>query len=341
MNLSLANKNPQPRNPDTPQRPVILLSKFLVAVLIVFIGAEVVARAWVAPRIGDANASKDVQIERQIGFVRNLKPDGVDVVVAGTSMAGVGIDPEVLTAMSGQSAFNAALGCANPLVVSDWIPNFVARELSPEVVVLAITPSDLDPESCPRAWTDIELLTVPAGDQRTLSQRLDLQPFLRENSALWRQRPWLRQINNLPFLVFDREWTWDVTFRDDGFWQVDAWAEVDQETYLLEPHRTQISVDQARVDAIAATVADLEASGIEVVIAELPMAMRWIDHLDASLVSYDQAEAALRETAERAGATYLPSPEEFHDNIYFIDEGHMTPEGALSYSAWLGSQIAR
>ena len=302
--------------------------------------AELLARVFVAPRIGDANATKDIQIERQIGFVRTLAPEGVDIVVAGTSMAGVGIDPAVLSDVTGRSAFNAALGCANPLIVADWLPNFVAAELSPDVVVLAITPTDLDPLSCPRAWTQIEMLTVPAGTERSLRRSLNPRPFLQENSALWRQRPWLREINNLPYLVVDVPWTWDVTFRPDGFWQVDAWAEVDQETYLLEPHRTQISIDEQRVEAISSTISELRGQGVNVVVAEMPMAQRWIDHVGGSLVSFDEAEQTLQEVAEEAGARYVQSPEEFHNNRFFIDEGHMVPEGAKQYSQWLASQLA-
>ena len=339
MNIPENDQAPASSDRTDTKRTMRTFGVFLAVVMSVLVGAEVAARVIVAPRTGDANASKDVQVERQIGFVRNLETDGVSIVVAGTSMAGVGVDPKVLTAMTDRSAFNAALGCANPHVVADWIPNFVAPELQPDVVVLAMTPSDLDSASCPRAWTDIELLTVPPGDSRTLQQRVDPRPFLRENSALWRQRPWLRQINNLPFLIVDMEWTWDVTFRADGFWQIDAWAEVDQETFLLEPHRTQIAIDETRAAAVSSTISELQDQGIEVVVAELPMANRWIDHLEDSLVTYAEAEEALRSIAEESGATFLPSPEEFHKNGYFIDEGHMTPEGSLSYSAWLGSQL--
>ncbi len=313
---------------------------FLVVAICTLLFAELLARVVVGPRTGDANATKEVQTERQIGLIRSLAPDGVDIVVAGTSMAGVGVDPAVLSEISGRSAFNAALGCANPLVVADWVPNFVAPELTPDVVVLAITPSDLDARSCPRSWTEIEMLTVSAEDDWSLRRAVDPRPFLRENSVLWRHRPWLRQINNLPYLVMDVPWTWDVTFRSDGFWQIDAWAEVDQQTFILEPHRTQISIDQSRIDAIASTVSELKSQGVNVVIAEMPMAQRWLDHIGDSVVSYADAEQALRDVANDIGARYLPSPDEFHDNLLFIDEGHMTPEGADLYSRWLGVQLA-
>lgn len=324
----------QPRS--SPGRHLRIFTFVCIAVSLLLI-AEITARVVVAPRTGDANATKDVQVERQVSFVRDV--GSAKIVIAGTSMAGVGIDPAVLTHITGRSTFNAALGCANPHIVADWLPNFVAPELSPDIVVLAIPPSDLDSRSCPRSWTDIEMLTVSAGDKRSLQQRLNPRPFLWEHSALWRQRPWLREINNLPYLVVDVPWTWDVTFRPDGFWQVDAWAETNQETFILEPHRTQITIDRSRVSAIQQTIADLTSQGVEVVIAELPMANRWIDHLSGSLVSHAEAKAALQEIASEAGLKFLRAPVKFHENNRFVDEGHMTPTGSQQYSQWLGTQL--
>lgn len=306
---------------------------YLTTLLTIVLLGELFAVFVVERHRGLESPTKDIQVERQIDFIDGFA-DGAGIVVAGTSMAGVGVDPVVLTRETGVVTFNASLGCGNPLVMEDWLLNFVAPELDPGVVVLSVAPTDLDRDACPREWTEIEMLVTPSN-----GRQIDVRAYLRENSALWRNRDWLRGINNLPLLVFGNDWVWDVTFRPDGFWVVDDYAPVDKDVFLLNPNRTQIRAEAPYANALERTIEELSTTGVHVVVAEVPMAQRWIDHLAGSNRSYTEAQDYLREIAEENGASFIGTTQDLHDNEGFIDEGHMTPEAAAVYSKYLSDAL--
>ncbi len=315
---------------------------FLAVLVSLLAAGELFARLVVEPRRGVDAAAGDVQVERQLKFIRDLTDDDptdpdIDVVVAGTSMAGVGLDPQIIGDLSSMNIFNASIGCGNPMVMSDWLPNHVGPQLNPDVVVLAVSPTDFDAEACPRSWTPINDLLNPVEPKLYKNPRL----YIQQNSALWRNRSWLRGINNLPQLITEPDWVWDVSFRSDGFWQVDDWAPTDPESFLLNPNRKQIRLDDDFMNALRSTIVDLRAQGIDVVISEMPMAQRWINHLSESTISYRQAQLNLEQIALESGAEFIPADPSLHKDTWFIDEGHMTPSGTAAYSVWLAENLVK
>ncbi len=317
---------------------------FLALVVALALVGEVVTRQFVDPvrtipkpynRV-DPNVQSHVDRMVELSNSTDADQGPIDIVMSGTSIVGVGLDPTVIDAATGATSYNAAIGCANLEIQSEWLPNWVADLAKPDAVVIGLNVGDLDETSCVRDWDDRETYDDTSFD-------FDWEMYNR--SSLWRQREFLAEPQNWR-VFWDKEEIvgfWDINIRDtDGFWEVERFKDIDQQTFLLNPDKTFLTKHEATLESLTTAVEGLTEQGIEVVVLEFPMPQRFYDNLTGSEgVSFAEASEAIRGTAEAAGATYLVNDsEEFRDNILFIDESHLTPEGAARFSEWAGEEFA-
>ncbi len=315
---------------------------FAVLVILLPLLGEVATRQFVDPvrTISKPYNRVDPNVQSHVNRMIELSdgdPDGpIDIVMSGTSIVGVGLDPVIIDSATGASTYNAAIGCANLEIQSEWLPNWVADLASPDAVVIGLNVKDLDETTCVRGWDDRATYDDTSFD-------FDWEMY--NASSLWRQRTFLSEPQNWR-VFWDKEdivGFWDINIRDtDGFWEVTRFNDIDQQTFMLNPDKTGLTKHQATLDALATAVEGLTAEGIEVVVLEFPMPQRFYDNLtDPKGVPYVDASEAIRQTAEDAGATYIVNDsEDFRENTLFIDESHLTPEGARLFSEWTGEQLA-
>ena len=260
----------------------------------------------------------------------------IDIVMSGTSIVGVGLDPTIVDDVTGAVSYNAAIGCANLNIQSEWLPNWVADFAQPDAVVIGLNVKDLDETTCVRDWDDREQFDDTG---------FDLDYELYNVSSLWRQREFLAEPQNWR-VFWDQEEIvgfWDINIRStDGFWEVLRFNDIDQETFLLNPDKKALIHHENTSNDLASAVEQLTEAGIDVVVLEFPMPQRFHDNITSSDgVSFEEASGIIRDAAEGAGATYLVNESlEFRDNSLFIDESHLTPEGATLFSQWAAAELA-
>ncbi len=316
---------------------------FVVLAVLIPLLAEAAVRQFVDPvrYIPQPYIKIDPNVQAHVNRMTELRDgpvdDHIDIVLSGTSIVGVGLDPTILSERTGQNVYNSSIGCANLAIQSDWLPNWVADFAEPDLVVIGVNPSDFDETSCVRDW-----------DSRADYDKsgFDFDWELYNVSSLWRQREFLSEPQNWR-VFWDKEEIasfWDINIRtDDGFWEVLRFKEdIDLQTFMLNPDKNSLVFHDITKKSLADAITGLVEADIEVVVLEFPTPQRLRDNLtDPSGIAYDEASEIIREVAETNGAEYLRNDDpSFRDNLLFIDESHLTPEGAEKFSLWTAEQLA-
>ncbi len=316
------------------------LAMIVVPLVVVVLLAEVATRQWIDP-LHNVTAEQKFDpfvvqhVDRMVELRDGAPADRIDVVVSGTSVVAVSINPDIAGPAANANVYNAAIGCANLEIQAEWLPNWVADFAQPDTVVIGVNPGDFDKEACVRGWDDRNAFDDTSFDP-------DWELF--KISSLWRQRKFLAEPQNWKVFWEAEEvqgfWDLDIDAKT-GFWNVVAWREdIDIDTFLLNPGRTNLRVDKEMTDSLAAAISELSEQGITVVVAEIPMAQRFADNLtDPATRDFDEVLAMTEKIAVDNGATYLPADPRFRQNDLFIDGSHMTPDGAEEFSVWFGSQL--
>ncbi|MEE9414632.1 MAG: hypothetical protein V3V01_05050 [Acidimicrobiales bacterium] len=260
----------------------------------------------------------------------------VRLVMSGTSIVGVALDPDIVGAVSGLPAYNAAIGCANLDIQSEWLPNWVADFANPDVVVIGVAPGDFDATACVRDWDDRKKYDYTGPD-------LDWELF--KKSSLWRQRKFLAEPQNWEVFWNQEEiinfWELDIS-AETGFWDVVEFR--DEPNQMLNANRTKLVFDKLMTEGLANSIVSLQERDIQVVVLEIPMAQRFVDNLsdkENEGVPYEEASRLIRELAEDNGAIYIGALDPaFRRDELFIDESHLKPAAAKAFSEWFGRELA-
>jgi hypothetical protein len=322
------------------------LSGALLALVIVLLAAELAVRlaaghlpspqTWSAP---EAQHKAD-QLAGWTG--RFGRPD---VVVFGASMADNGLDPAVMDTSLGRAgaAYNASLVGTSLESVALWATHFVVPKLRPRVVVLGMSPVELNP-NVPNEQSSIEAFRDAPAARRSLGRETLLAKadrLLGDVSSLFRYRKVLRTVTL---------WTAGRSNGAKGAATVNDPALTPQGmsltgrdtpygTFLGRPVSAQTRAGQYQGDlfhhftigaektaALRQLVVDLRTEGARVVIVELPLtndAVAYLPHGQGDLTATGEA---LRLVAGQTGSDYLATG--VWPTSLFADPGHLNGRGA-------------
>ena len=319
-----------------------MLRRWAAAVVTVLLVAEVGVRLLtdvLPPPAGwptDEYPLKDERTEELAG------DGGVGVVVVGSSVADVSVDPAGLDHARG--AYNAGLVGATAWIVDAWTRELVVPRLDPDVVVVAVSSRDLNDNGAGVALSD-GLFRRSEGGRRVLgteSTADEVERWLDERSALLRYREVLRR----PF----EAWAgYDPPDRDAA-----AITELGLETHLLderyadrafavdfmrrEPLR-DFALDGVQEAAFERLVTGLVADGRRVVVVDVPVTQDYVDAHPRGEQDMDDYRAVVDAVVARTGAE-LVRPGVWEPSL-FSDPLHLNGAGVDRLTDLLAGVVSR
>jgi hypothetical protein len=273
-----------------------------------------------------------------------------EVVVFGASMADNGFDPTVIDASLARvgAAYNASLVGTSLDSIALWATRFVVPKLHPRVVVLGVSPVELNPnvpgeQAAITAFRNAPSARYATGRESLLDKGNRL---LGDVSWLFRYRTVLRSPSqwtagrsngaagvatvNDPALTADGM---NLTGRDTPYG-----------TFLGKPVPSAVRLGQyegdlfhrfvvgtAQTAALAQFVLDLRRAGSEVVIVDLPLTADAEGYLPHGASDVAATASALQRVASAAGARFVPTG--IWPTSLFADPGHLNGRGAAALTA--------
>ncbi len=314
------------------------LSRWLGAFVAIVVLAEIAARVVVpaaVPEIRWIDAGAQLRIEAMDADDRRA-----EVVFAGTSSAGQAFVPSVFERVddSGRSSFNASLAGAVPTVMGPWLVDEVVPRLDPDLIVWGLSPLDFS-----TAYGDDQLVAYRSAvetrggllaevDRRvgSVSQLVESRRILRSPTALFGTDADARDRR------FDQA---RATTGPDGE-RVDFGVDVGAERRAITRTRLDgFGIDDADVDAIATTIETLQASGVEVVLVELPLPNRFRDQLPGGDADANVVSSSIRSLGERLGVDVMLMPRALGDRR-FVDFTHVESDAAAVVTEWVARGLA-
>lgn len=306
------------------------------AALVVLVAAEGAAR-WLEPRMSVPAEYHSQETAEKVAALDRFGDD-VDVVFAGTSQVLQGIAPEVVDAARGGGfSYNAALSGAVPDLQRRWLPDQVLARSDPTVVVWGVSPLiDLrGPDESEPFLAYEEARATRAG---TLA---DLDRALSDRFALARLRPELRSPAAVLDAVRGRPPIEEPASTNGPrgnrlvFVQTVRPSVAARLAELLSPGASSVQRDD-----LFATVDELRAEGVEVVLVEMPVAPRLYGYLDVGAAEYEVlADELAADLAER-GVEFLRPDERFRTDVAFLDYTHFSEPVATDFSTWIGEYLS-
>lgn len=329
----------------------MLLAVLLIAELTVRLAAGHLPspQRWSAPEM----QHKADQLE---GW--NARNRRADVVVLGASMADDGIDPAVIDRALGHGrvAYNASL-VGTPLEsIVLWAEHQIVPSLHPRVVVLGLSPVELNGNIPGDAASNKAFRAAPAA-RAMLGTESFWQHATRvagDVSAVVRYRTVLRRPTSLLHgrrnggtglgMVNDPPLTADglnVTEHNEPY-----------NVFLGQPitptmRRNELagdlfrnfSVSPAKVDVLRRFIADLQAAGARLVIVDLPMTAEAVSYLPGRDADVAASAAALSTLAAAAGVPFIPAG--IWPTKYFGDPVHLNGTGSATLTTAILPAIER
>ena len=253
---------------------------------------------------------------------------GTSVVIVGSSVADVSIDPAGFGEPS--LAYNAGLVGATAWIVDVWTREVVVPRLDPRLVVVAVSSRDLNDNGAGVELSD-HLFRESEGGRRVLGTESTVdrvERWLDERSALLRYREVLRR----PFEAFAG---YDPPDRNAA-----AVTDLGLETHLLdEPYADRATAVEfmrreplrdfalggVQQQAFERLVTSLEDDGRIVVVVDVPVTQDYVDAHPRGERDMTEYRAVVDDIVERAGAT-LVRPGVW-DPSFFSDPLHLNGAG--------------
>jgi hypothetical protein len=282
------------------------------------------------------------------------------VVILGASMADDDIDPAVLDADLGPagpggpaapSAYNASLAGTSLESISLWAASEVIPRLGPRLVVLGLSPVELNGGIPGEAAGNAAFRGAPAvrqllGDE-TLLQRAsryagDVSALFRERAILRRPTAWIHgrrngasgtgALTDPPLSADGMGLT--STHERFGYFQGRPVPESARAAQLTGDLFHQFAVSPAKVALLTQLVDHILAGGAMVVLVDLPLSSSAVGYLPHHAADVASTAAALAQVARSTGAPFLQT------GVWplglFADPVHLNGEGARALSTDLG-----
>lgn len=300
---------------------------FLVGMVLIALLAESTARLVLSDRPGeirwyDATTQLKVEQMEELGHA--------DLVVAGTSMAWQAFVPDELRAETGLVTYNAGLAGGTPEVMQRWLLEEVVPRLEPTTVVWGLSSFDVAP-----AWGEQQRAIYDDALATRAGWMGDLERWMAERSELVANRTVLRSISDtFGQGADDRAAELDEAARFLGpggerlDFRVDLGAERRE---IVEARLVGFAPSAADLATIEATVRALEAGGIEVVLAELPVPDRFVAAHPVGTAGFASVRIALADLAARVGVRFIAATDGF-DDADFVDYTHLDQDAAAAFS---------
>lgn len=314
------------------QRPVVCLAAMLVLLLL----AEVVVRGVAAGsppplRFHDHASAVRAEVIGRYGTA--------DVVFAGTSMAWQAMVPAVFSAAdpAGRRAFNAGLNGAVPVVTGPWLRDHVVPALAPTTVVWGLSSLDFAPaygEQLEGSYTrSAEGRPGPLGA---------VERWAAGASALVLRRAQLRRPATLLGAQAEADARDLATARlitgPDGQRIALTGSRSPEGAAIQRDRLAGYEPDERDIHAIAETVLALTGSGVEVVLAELPVPPSFVDLHPGGPADLSLARRTMATLAEVLGVRFLPASQAWIDSD-FVDWTHLTPTAAERFTTELAAGL--
>ncbi len=311
-----------------------------LTVLAVLLLAEVIALAlsgqWPEPREWSTP-----EAQTKIDQIETLAASGgVEVVLLGSSVIDVAVDPALLQerAPGAPSTYNAGLGAGTLRMVEVWAREFVLDDLTPETVVVGLSSRDLNANDPRQPEREAEFLAsqpveAALGTEGVLDR---IERHLEGWSELVRYRTVLRNPRN--FARGDETST-DAPltgpsghFRDflDG-----RYAPSDRaERFFREGPLHDFTVGREKVAALERLLTDLDEAGIATVLVDMPVTRDYVDlHPDG----YATYERVVERLAGEHGVAFIDPG--VWDDRFFADPLHLNREGVQRFTDLLGTSL--
>jgi hypothetical protein len=318
------------------------LAAALAATLAVLVAAEVAVRLVedrLPPRSGWISDEYPQKIDQMDALAAG---GGVDVVLLGSSVVDVSVDPAGLAGAAGRrGAYNAGLIGATPEIVEAWA--HVVSTLRPDVAVVAVSSRDLNGNGAGMR-SSTELFRRSAGGRRLLGTQSTadrIEWWLDDHVALLRHRQSLRRplealtsydppdrnSTRLTRLGFETHLA-ASTYRSD---------ETTSAFFRREPLRDWAVTDDQR-GALARLATSLEDQGIRVILLDVPVTDDYVSLHPEGAADVAEYAAAIDALAVDADAEVLRPgiwPEEL-----FSDPLHLNGAGVERLTAELRAYLA-
>jgi len=283
----------------------------------------------------------DLFTQRKERQLRALSREGgVDVVVLGTSLVLLGLDPQPIENELGRKTYNASIYRGLPRLSEAWLTDRVLKLLRPRVVVLGLCPAELNDNS-------------PLCGQLALYQG---SRALRHRTAWWFARKsyalrysyLLRKPRTLGRAVGaalrdPRDWRWSLPedipgklgARGEGLDFLDR-------SYFTGPRMRELcrqqahgAEDRGEQSAAMRRILELNARhGARTVFVGMPVAKEYIETLyEGGRAAWDESWQRMRDVVEALGTTLIDFHEGFETEEYYADMLHMNRRGRDEYSA--------
>ena len=278
------------------------------------------------------------------------------VVVFGASMADDGLDPAVIDAALEQphAAYNASL-VGTPLdSIVLWAEDHVVTALRPRVVVLGLSPVELNgnipgDEASNRLFRDAPAARQMLGTESLWQRATRLAGDL---SAVFRYRTVLRKptllLHGRPNGSSGLGMINDPPLTADGF-NLTEYNEP-YNVFLGQPvtptmRRDELagdlfhnfSVSPAKVMLLRRFIADLQAGGTHVVVVDLPMTAEAVSYLPHGAADAVASADALSGLARAAGIPFIPAG--VWPTAYFGDPVHLNSKGSAARTSALTATL--
>jgi hypothetical protein len=268
---------------------------------------------------------------------RGVRPT---VVATGTSAILLGVDPAAVSARSGTGAlvYNAALNRCVPPIQERWVLGHVLPRLAPRLMVLGLSPMDLnDNGRLHRAAAEIAR-TAPAYRDDALARVLRSYGAARDRlTPPTHDRP----VNG----------SGDLGELEDGqLGPLGDDTEMLDRTYFVSPVLAAFLRDHilndyrpgpVQEECVRRLVRGAEASGCSVTVVEAPVTAEALALYPHGAADHEVGRAALIGLCARLDVELVPSPIGVEDRACFADCVHLNGQGRAVLSACVATVVAR
>jgi hypothetical protein len=305
----------------------------VVALLVVLLG-EVAVRAVSShlpePQLWSSPESQ-IKYDEMRALARAHQTGGV--VLLGTSLTDVGIDPALLSGELGAHlpVYDASLAGGTLESVRWWYDHVVAPFLQPKVVVFGISSRELNPSDPQAATLAEQFFAAPAvrhiDGTESVMQRLER--YAGDASYLFRYRKVLRQ----PSQVVHKTTPIDnqERFLTSLGMATPFAAMVYQRSPVIDAFfRTTVTanyhVGAAKVSALGGTLADIRASHAAALLVAMPITADYIALHPHGAADFGRYEQVMAEVATQVGVPEMPT--QVWPPALFADPIHLNQAGA-------------
>jgi hypothetical protein len=317
----------------------------IVVALAVVLVAEVALRL-IGPHLPPNQVWAAAEDQVKVDQMKALAKAGVrgGVVIVGTSLTDVGVDPVQLTKLAGLRvpAYDASLAGGDLAVVAWWTTHVVIPTLHPRVVVLGISSREFNPNDRQAVLLGQQFFAAPAvhhldGNEsvfETLERKVD------DWSYLFRYRKVVRVPTNLTGghndIALDRKFQtpqgMQLAFVSSVYTQGPV---MDQ--FFTSTVTTRYQVGQPQLDALQSLLAALRHDGITVALVDMPVTDHYIALHPHGQADYDAYRQAVGGVVGDSGVWTFPG--QVWDPKLFADPIHLNGTGAEQFTNQLAVDL--